>query len=56
MDFNYHDNQKMIVDMIQQFGKNNITPFVREWDDNQIFPIEVLKKFGELGFDGGTCS
>lgn len=52
MDFNYHDNQKMIVDMIQQFGKKEITPFVREWDDHQIFPIEVLKKLGELGLMG----
>ena len=52
MDFNYHDNQTMIVDMIQQFGKKEITPFVREWDDHQIFPIEVLKKLGELGLMG----
>ena len=52
MDFNYHDNQKMIVDMIQQFGKKEITPFVREWDDHQIFPIEVFKELGELGLMG----
>jgi alkylation response protein AidB-like acyl-CoA dehydrogenase len=38
--------------MIQQFGKQNITPFVREWDDNQIFPVEVFKKLGELGLMG----
>ena len=36
MDFNYNENQKMIADMIQQFGKQNITPFVREWDDAQM--------------------
>ena len=52
MDFNYNDNQKMIIDMIQQFGKKEITPFVREWDDYQIFPIEVFKKLGELGLMG----
>ena len=52
MDFNYNENQKMIADMIQQFGKQNITPFVRDWDDNQIFPIEVFKKLGELGLMG----
>ena len=28
MDFSYNENQKMIADMIQQFGKQNITPFV----------------------------
>ena len=52
MDFNYNENQKMIVDMVQQFGKQNITPFVRDWDDNQIFPVEVFKKLGELGLMG----
>ena len=52
MDFSYTENQKMIVDMVQQFGEKNITPFVREWDDNQIFPIDVFKKLGELGLMG----
>jgi len=52
MDFNYNENQKMIADMVQQFGKQNITPFVRDWDDNQIFPVEVFKKLGELGLMG----
>ncbi len=52
MDFTYNENQKMIADMIQQFGKQNITPFVRDWDDNQIFPVDVFKKLGELGLMG----
>ena len=52
MDFTINENQKMIADMVQQFGKQNITPFVRDWDDNQTFPIEVFKKLGELGLMG----
>ena len=52
MDFTTNENQKMIADMIQQFGKQNITPFVREWDDAQTFPVEVFKKLGELGLMG----
>lgn len=52
MDFTINENQKMIADMIQQFGKQNITPFVREWDDNQTFPLDVFKKLGELGLMG----
>ena len=52
MDFKKNENQKMITDMIQQFGKLHITPFVREWDDNQFFPIEVFKKLGDLGLMG----
>jgi alkylation response protein AidB-like acyl-CoA dehydrogenase len=52
MDFTINENQKMITDMIQQFGKQNITPFIREWDDTQTFPVEVFKKLGELGLMG----
>ena len=52
MDFTINENQKMIADMIQQFGKQHITPFVREWDDNQTFPVDVFKKLGELGLMG----
>ena len=52
MDFTINENQKMIADMIQKFGKQNITPFVREWDDAQIFPLDVFKKLGELGLMG----
>lgn len=52
MNFSYNDNQQMIADMIQKFGEYHITPNVREWDDNQIFPIHVFKKLGELGLMG----
>ena len=52
MDFTINENQKMIADMVRQFGKQNITPFVREWDDNQTFPVDVFKKLGELGLMG----
>tara|TARA_B100000902_G_scaffold64673_1_gene71262 strand:- start:1510 stop:2649 length:1140 start_codon:yes stop_codon:yes gene_type:complete len=52
MDFSYNNNQKMITDMICQFGEIHVSPFVKEWDDNQIFPINVFKKLGELGLMG----
>ncbi len=52
MDFSYNENQKMIADMIRAFGEQHITPFVREWDDNQFFPVEVFKKLGDLGLMG----
>ena len=52
MDFSYNENQQMIADMIRKFGKNEITPNIREWDDNQTFPVEVFKKLGDLGLMG----
>lgn len=52
MNFNMNENQRMIAEMIQDFGAKEITPFRKEWDDNQHFPIELFKKLGELGLMG----
>ena len=52
MNFSYNENQNLIADMIGTFGEQYIAPFVKEWDDNQFFPVDVLKKLGELGLMG----
>jgi len=52
MDFNYNENQKLISEMIRSFSSKEIVPNIKEWDDNQIFPVHVFKKFGELGLMG----
>lgn len=52
MDFTYNENQKMIADMIRSFGELHISPFVKEWDEHQSFPLDVFKKLGELGLMG----
>jgi alkylation response protein AidB-like acyl-CoA dehydrogenase len=52
MDFGYTENQRMIADMIKDFGEKNIRPKMMEWDNSQEFPVEVFKKLGELGLMG----
>tara|TARA_B100000886_G_scaffold340097_1_gene307901 strand:+ start:7863 stop:9002 length:1140 start_codon:yes stop_codon:yes gene_type:complete len=52
MDFNYNENQKLISEMIRSFSAKEIVPYIKEWDDNQIFPVHVFKKLGELGLMG----
>ncbi len=52
MDFSLNENQQMIADMIKKFGDEHIRPQMMEWDESQTFPIEVLKKLGELGLMG----
>ena len=52
MDFKISENQKMIVDMVQKFGAQYISPFVEQWDEKQFFPVEVFKKLGQLGLMG----
>ncbi len=52
MNFKESENQRMIADMIRDFGAKEITPFRKEWDDKQFFPKELFKKLGELGLMG----
>lgn len=52
MSFQKNENQVMIADMIQKFGKEHILPKLMHWDETQEFPIEVFKKLGELGLMG----
>lgn len=52
MDFNYNENQKLISEMIRSFSAKEIVPNIKEWDDNQIFPVHVFKKLGKLGLMG----
>ncbi|MBO6661042.1 MAG: acyl-CoA dehydrogenase [Roseivirga sp.] len=52
MEFELNENQRMIADMIKDFGEKEIAPFRNEWDDKQEFPVHIFKKFGELGLMG----
>jgi alkylation response protein AidB-like acyl-CoA dehydrogenase len=46
------ENQKMIAQMVQDFGEREIRPHFMEWDESQHFPIETMKKMGDLGLLG----
>ncbi len=46
------ENQKMIAQMVRDFGEKEIRPHLMEWDETQHFPIEAMKKMGELGLLG----
>ncbi|WP_242926627.1 acyl-CoA dehydrogenase [Pontibacter vulgaris] len=52
MELKQTENQRMIADMVRDFGAKHIKPKMREWDDSQEFPVEVFKQLGELGLMG----
>lgn len=52
MNFDYSETQKMVASAAKDFAEQYIRPHVMDWDEGQVFPIEVLKKAGELGFMG----
>ncbi|MDB5020712.1 MAG: acyl-CoA dehydrogenase domain protein [Pedobacter sp.] len=50
--FSVSENQQMVRGMVKDFAEKNIRPHVMEWDEAQIFPVEVFKKLGDLGLMG----
>ncbi|MCH2214556.1 MAG: acyl-CoA dehydrogenase family protein [Flavobacteriales bacterium] len=46
------ENQKMIAQMVRDFGEREIRPNFMDWDERQYFPLETMKKMGELGLLG----
>jgi hypothetical protein len=52
MDFQLNENQKMIAEMIRDFGDKHIRPNMMQWDETQEFPRDIFRKLGELGLMG----
>jgi alkylation response protein AidB-like acyl-CoA dehydrogenase len=50
--FEQTENQKMIAQMIKDFGEKKIRPYFMDWDETQTFPVDTLKQLGELGLLG----
>ncbi len=52
MNFDYTEDQVELRRAVRDFAEKEIVPFASEWDENESFPAEVVKKLGELGFLG----
>jgi alkylation response protein AidB-like acyl-CoA dehydrogenase len=52
MDFGFTEEQIALRKQVRAFAEAEIAPHVLEWDENQIFPLEVIKQCGELGYLG----
>jgi alkylation response protein AidB-like acyl-CoA dehydrogenase len=50
--FDETENQKMISQMVRDFGAREIMPRIMDWDERQEFPLELFKKMGTLGLMG----
>ena len=46
------ENIRMITKMVKDIGNKYIDQHRKQWDDEQIFPVEVFKKLGEYGLMG----
>ena len=52
MNFQFSEELKMISYSARDFAEQYIRPNIMLWDETQHFPIEILKKAGEMGFMG----
>ena len=46
------DNVKLIAQTARDFAEIHIKPNIMEWDENQVFPVELFHKLGDMGFMG----
>ena len=52
MDFALSDDQHLLRRSVREFAETEIRPYVREWDEAQHFPRELLAKLAGLGLMG----
>jgi alkylation response protein AidB-like acyl-CoA dehydrogenase len=52
MDFALTEEQQAFQATARDFAAAEMMPRAREWDENEIFPIETLRKAAGLGFGG----
>jgi alkylation response protein AidB-like acyl-CoA dehydrogenase len=55
MDFSLDENQLAFQHAARNFAAGEMAPFAAQWDEEKIFPKDMLKKAGELGFMGMYC-
>jgi alkylation response protein AidB-like acyl-CoA dehydrogenase len=52
MDFELSEEQGAIQDTARAFAREQMMPFAREWDEEEIFPAATLREAAALGFAG----
>src|SRR5258706_9765992 len=52
MDVQLTEQQQLLQRSVREFAEREIRPHVREWDEAQHFPVELLPKLADLGLMG----
>jgi glutaryl-CoA dehydrogenase (non-decarboxylating) len=50
MDFELEPEHIQIRDTVKKFCDNEVTPYAEEWEKDEVFPRDTIRKMGELGF------
>ncbi|MDA2930834.1 acyl-CoA dehydrogenase family protein [Acidobacteria bacterium AH-259-O06] len=52
MEFQLTHEQEILRETIRKFALNEIAPHSLEWDEEQKFPLQTIKRLGEMGMMG----
>ena len=52
MDFSFSKDQEQLRKAVREFVEAEVAPFAAKWDEEDICPVDVFKKMGQLGFAG----
>src|SRR5512139_1055093 len=52
MDFELSEEQRAFQATARTFARDEIMPHARDWDEDEIFPVDALRKAAALGFGG----
>ena len=52
LDFEYTPEQIALRKAVREFAEGEIAPHVMEWDEAQTFPLDAIRKLGQLGYMG----
>lgn len=52
MDFSLSSDQLLIRDTVREFMAAEVRPHVKDWENSEHFPLDIIKKLGALGCCG----
>ncbi len=52
VEFGYTQEQEILQTTVREFALKEIAPFSLQWDEQQYFPRQLIKKLGEIGMMG----
>ncbi|ASV69805.1 acyl-CoA dehydrogenase family protein [Cytobacillus kochii] len=50
MEFEYTNENQQVLQMVKEFVRKEVSPHIKYYEKNQLFPKDIFEKMGNLGF------
>ncbi len=54
MNFDLNEDQRLLLQLVRDFARNEIGPKIADYESRHAFPTEIVRRMAELGFLGMT--